>query len=119
MNALGFSPDTQTVDDGNSPSSSVRSSTTVTCIPQPVASFAIARETCPPPIKQIAALRFCGSINTVDSPPQIAPNDSALASCSGYVFSVVFFLRRLVRQSSTTSASNFPPPIVPEVVRSA
>src|SRR2546423_14648927 len=52
-------------------------------------------------------------MNTVTSPPQIAPNESVSPSRSGYVFSNGFFFSIAACASAISSDSNFPPPIVP------
>src|SRR5438045_8837318 len=65
------------------PSRSARSSITVTAKPHCEANFARACAQCPAPTRQKNGARACGSMKTVTSPPQIAPNDSSLASCRG------------------------------------
>src|SRR2546423_2822693 len=58
-------------------------------------------------------------MNTVTSPPQIAPNESVSPSRSGYVFNNGFFFSNAACASAITSDSNLPPPIVPVVSPSA
>src|SRR2546430_7239750 len=92
MNSSGAGLERQRTGEGKytGSSNSSRSSRTSTAKPHSLASFANACEQCPAPTKQKSGGRGWGSIKNVTSPPQIAPKEILLASCSGDVFRMDF-----------------------------